>query len=157
MTNTGTHQHHEHLQALRTSLRLSPLTPAERDRLERVSQGSYPKKPRLHLARSKACAPTDASAVYSLLGVGVFDDPERITDRELMALRMLASGATVGEIGLAVGYTTTESARTHVNRLFARLRAKVGARNNAHLIRIAYRLRLLNPRIGDPPLPPWSP
>ncbi len=62
----------------------------------------------------------------------------KFTDTELELIRLLAQGDQVDEIA-----TKTHLARTYVNQLKYVLFAKVGARNTAHLISIAYQNKLL--------------
>jgi len=106
-------------------------------------------------ARAKLAAPSRAAAVYNALAVGLLEEAQ-ITDEELEALRMLASGASTEEIGALTDRTTRRSRSNYGAALLRSLRAKLGAASNENLILLAYRLRLIDPEAGSPPLPPWS-
>lgn len=150
--------HREHLAALEEQLSLDPLQPAERGALIAASNGAEPRETRLAWrAQIRLSAPTRPSAFYSLLAVCGEADPRRLTDREVQAIRLLASGATSDEIGERLGYRTEASQHNHGGEILRTIRDKLGVGNNVELIRAAYRVRLIEPMAGDPALPPWSP
>ncbi len=77
-------------------------------------------------------------------------------DDEVTAIRLLASGATTAEIGAAMGHTTHNSQKNWGGKLLRMAKGKLAAETTAHMIRIAYRMRLIEPQDGDPPLAPWT-
>lgn len=64
--------------------------------------------------------------------------PDRLTETELRIVAGLAAGKPLADIGEAVHHAPTTVA-TYVTRA----RAKVGARDRAHLVAIAFRDRLI--------------
>ena len=158
---TGSHTHarasahEEHLAALRRTLGLDGLEPAEFEALRRSAAGRPVRSRLANQARAKLAAPSRAAAVYNALAVGLLEEAQ-ITDEELEALRMLASGASTEEIGALTDRTTRRSRSNYGAALLRSLRAKLGAASNENLILLAYRLRLIDPEAGSPPLPPWS-
>lgn len=156
---SGTYTHREHLEALREQLVLDPLGAQEKKSLVDKSMGvdNHPNKHTVLSARQRLSTPSTPSAFYLALAVGVFpDDPLRLTDEEVDSIRLLASGATTQEIGEAMGCTTPASQKNRGAELLRMARGKLQAENNVHLIRLAYRFRLIEPEAGDPSLPPWT-
>ncbi|MCH8876704.1 MAG: hypothetical protein IIA89_07745 [Chloroflexi bacterium] len=153
---SGTYTHREHVDALRIQLRLDPLQPGELGGLVAKSIGREASASGVSQARARLSAPSTPSAFYSALAVGVIDDPLRLTDLEVDVIRLLASGATSQEIGQYCGHTTVASQANRGAELLKSARSKLMAENNVHLIRIAYRVRLIEPAEGSPPLPPWT-
>jgi DNA-binding CsgD family transcriptional regulator len=156
---TGTlrdYSHGEHIQALKEQLRYDPLRPAEkRDFLSFVDGGNFN---RGYIGRllQRLSAPTRESAYYSGLAAGQWDDPLKLTNQEVDVIRLLASGATSEDVGRFIGCKTFHSARNHGYELLRLIRGKMGARNNVHLIKLAYRFRIIEPVEGNPPLAPWA-
>ena len=154
------YSHHEHIQALKDQLSYDPLRPAEIGALLAASNGAKTNKYNSMLvwkARMRLSAPSRPSAFYNLLAIGSEVDPRRLTDREVQAIRLLASGADAGEIGEALGYATKAAQRNNGYNILKSARSKLVAENNVHLLRIAYRFRIIEPGIGSPSLPPWTP
>lgn len=154
---SGTYTHREHVDALRASLSLDPLQPLERKALVDLSLGRDGDKNAITGARNRLSAPSRPSAFYVALAVHLFDDPFRLTDDEVLAIRRLASGGDSREIGEALGYATENSQRNKGVALLQSAMEKLKVRNRVELIRAAYRVRLIEPKEGRPPLPPWTP
>ncbi|WP_424642550.1 helix-turn-helix domain-containing protein [Embleya sp. AB8] len=66
--------------------------------------------------------------------------PDRLTDREVQVLRLIADGLHNAEIAIAlrIGEATV---KTHINNTFA----KINARNRADAVRYAYQRGLAEP------------
>lgn len=153
---SGTYTHREHLEALRDHLRLDPMGPGERKALSDLSEGREINRNTVTRARNRLSAPSRAGAFYVALAMGIYGDPLRLTDPEVEAVRLLASGADTREIGESFGHSTEASQRNRGSALLRMARGKLEADNNTHLIRIAYRVRLIEPAEGNPSLPPWT-
>lgn len=149
--------HSQHLQSLKEQLNYDSLQPAEKEALILASLGNDPSPKTLNLARRRMSAPSQASAFYLMLAVGQVDDGLRLTNDEVLAIRRLASGGSTREIGEALGYATTNSQKNRGVALLQSAREKLGAANNVELVRVSYRVRLIEPGEGNPPLPPWCP
>lgn len=65
-------------------------------------------------------------------------NPRSITPRELQCLRHIAQGHSDKDIGAAL-FLSEFTVKTHVGRLFKRL----GARNRAHAVAIAFEVGIL--------------
>ncbi|MCH8093492.1 MAG: hypothetical protein IH953_02760 [Chloroflexi bacterium] len=154
--SSGTYTHREHVKALRASLSLDPMGSPELKALVDLSLGREADRNTLSMARSHLSAPSRPSAFYSALALHLFDDPLRLSEPEVEAIRLLASGADTREIGESFGHSTEASQRNRGAELLRMARGKLGAESNTHLIRMAYRVRLIEPSKGSPPLPPWT-
>ncbi|SDO01544.1 two component transcriptional regulator, LuxR family [Klenkia soli] len=93
---------------------------------------------------------------YVLAGDGAPDEAEvdaraafgQLTERELELVTWVAVGSTNAEIAHALVLSPL-TVKTHVNRAMA----KVGARDRAQLVVLAYRTGLVHPRSRRPPAP----
>lgn len=154
---SGTYGYRDHLVALIDQLKVAPILPFEKKALRDLSLGKANDRIAAQAAMSRLSAPSKPSAFYAWLATGQEDDPLRLTDFELEAIRLLASGANAREIGEAAGLATENSQRNRGGELLRMARGKLDAENNTHLVRLAARYRLIEPLAGDPPLPPWTP
>ena len=76
----------------------------------------------------------------------------RLTDREREVAALAAQGMSNDEIALAL-FISQATAKTHISRAMI----KLGARDRAQLVALAYQYRLVAPPdLPDPP-PPWTP
>lgn len=76
----------------------------------------------------------------SRLGPGAAAELERLTERELEVLLLVAAGLSNDEIAKEL-YVSPLTAKTHVSRILT----KLGARDRAQLVVIAYETGLVNP------------
>ena len=168
MLHSGTYTHSEHLEALRLSLGLDPLHSTALAILMRKSFGQSRDEvadacqtsgasvtAALVRARQHLCAPTNAGATYLAFAMGLLHDSKRLTANDLRVLRLMASGLTPPQIAKALDYKGG-SIRSIGYKHVKSLREKLGAKTNAHAIRLGVRYGLLDPKAGDPWLPPWS-
>ena len=165
--SSPSYTHEEHLDALRLQIKVDPISTdqlatlnllslgddysdiAEASEIQHQSAIVWAQK-----AVAKMCAANTESAFYSLLALGIENDPQRLSLRDLKVLRYMASGMSGQEIAEQLGYTG--KARRNLGFLAIKVvREKLGARNNVEAVRLGYRFRLLNPVVGDPPLPEW--
>jgi two-component system, NarL family, invasion response regulator UvrY len=68
------------------------------------------------------------------------DDFGLLTPREREVLQLVARGKTARQIAPLLG-TTTSTVQHHLNHI----RTKLGAKNNAHLVTLAFRKGLITP------------
>ena len=81
-------------------------------------------------------------------GVGMpehTDYSASLTPRETDVLRLVARGRTAKQIAPLLGMTTS-TVQHHLNHI----RAKLGAKNNAHLVALALRAGLIEPEDDSP-------
>ncbi|MFV2045661.1 MAG: helix-turn-helix transcriptional regulator [Anaerolineales bacterium] len=141
---------------LKAQLIYDPLRPSEkRDFLgfaggERANSSNVISK-----VVQRLSAPTRPAAYYNGLAAGQWDDPQKLSDQEIKAIKLLAAGATSEDVGRWMGCKTKDRAKNHGGGLLRLIRGKMGARNNVHLIKLAYRFRIIEPVEGNPRLAPW--
>lgn len=74
-----------------------------------------------------------------------------LTGRQMQVLALVADGLTNTEIGARL-WLTLPTAREHVVKIFGRL----GARNRAHCVNLAYRRGLLSAPLSPRPVRRWT-
>jgi len=97
-------------------------------------------------SEASAAAPADPGPGGSASPGGVHESLEALTGRELEVLELVAAGLSNAEIAAAL-FISVATARTHVGRVLT----KLGARDRAQLVVIAFRTGLVAP--GGHPRP----
>jgi len=75
-----------------------------------------------------------------------------LTDRELQVVEAFADGNDIGDVAHLL-HLSENTIKSHAARIYV----KLGARNQAHAVALAFHGRLLKPRPGAKPLPPPVP
>ncbi len=106
------------------------------------------------MAGGRYVSPALAEKMADFIGTDVQTQPhERLSDREFLILRLIASGKPVGAIARELGL----SVKT-VSTYRARLLQKMGLKNNAELVHYAFQHRLTSHLSDkDGPTPPAEP